>query len=112
MGASKASVQGGQVFWGAAEWNSWGSAEGKEPGDGLQFRTQRAGVTSVGLSFLPWLWGPGLSLCHLVAQCGPGRTAPWAHRWKGDQMAMMLTIIILQDTSKLSFINHVTKRNM
>lgn len=66
----------------------------------------------MGLSFLPWLWGPGLSLCHLVAQCGPGRTDPWAHRWKGDQMAMMLTIIILQDTSKLSFIKHVTKRNM
>lgn len=38
---------------------------------------------------------------------GPGCTDSWAHRWKGHQMVTMLTVIILEDTSELSFINHI-----
>ena len=78
---------------------------------GPRGRLAAAGVTSVGFSFLPWLQGPGPSPGRLVAAPtggGPGCTASWAHRWKGDQMVMMFTIIIREDTSELSFINCVT----
>lgn len=40
---------------------------------------------------------------------GPGCTDSWAPRWKGDQMVMMFTIIIREDTSELSLINRVTR---
>jgi len=65
----------------------------------------------VGLPFLPWLPGPDPSPCRFVAVWaggGPGCTDSWAHRWKGDQMVMMFTVIMQEDTSELSFINHVT----
>lgn len=116
-------MQGGQVVWGAVEWNSWGRKNRQKLGEHRGWRTQgwaavedpegrlaAAGVTSMGFSFPPWLWGPGQSRCHLVAMPAGGSqgcTDSWAHRWKGDQMVMMFTII-REDTSELSFINHVT----
>lgn len=43
----------------------------------------------------------------VLAGGGVGCTDSWAHRWKGDQMVTMITAIILEDTSELSFINHI-----
>lgn len=60
-------MQGGQVVWGAVEWNSWGRKKTKAGGtqrvenrgwaavEDPEGRLAAAGVTSVGFSFLPWL---------------------------------------------------------